>query len=144
VNGFNPIAMLNAATSSNPEANAREVAAEPVESGTAPQRRQTANEDISPPPAGYTVSDRPVLLNHEGKVFGEHELTRHEAAIAITLARDVAGLLDYPMDDVWWALCNVPVNMAGLLDTPQGWAMLAAYLAGDLGMGTVDYLPQVH
>jgi hypothetical protein len=77
-------------------------------------------------------------------VIGERKLSRHEAAAAIKLARDVAGLLDYPMDDVWWALCNVPVNMASLLDTPQGWSVLAAYLAGDLGMGTVDYLPSVH
>jgi hypothetical protein len=51
-------------------------------------------------------------------VIGERELSRHDAAAAITLARDVAGALNYPMDEVWWAFCNVPLNMAGLLDTP--------------------------
>ncbi len=61
-----------------------------------------------------------------------------------TLARDVASLLDYPMDDVWWALCNVPICMAGLLESPEGWGTLAAYLAIELGMGAVDYLPSVH
>jgi hypothetical protein len=47
------------------------------------------------------------------------------------------------MDGVWWALCNVPVNMAPLLVTPQGWKLLAAYLAKDIGKGTADYLPSV-
>jgi hypothetical protein len=77
-------------------------------------------------------------------VIGQRDLSRFDAAAAITLARDVASFLDYPMDDVWWALCNVPVNMGSLLDTPQGWAALASYLANDLGMRTVDYLPSVH
>ena len=48
------------------------------------------------------------------------------------------------MDDVWWALCNVPIGMRALLDTPQGWGELALYLSEDLGLGAVTYLPQVH
>jgi hypothetical protein len=77
-------------------------------------------------------------------MFGERDLCRHNAAAAVTLARNIARLLAYPMDDLWWALCNMPVNMAALPDTPQNWAVLAAYLASDLGMGAVDYLPSVH
>lgn len=77
-------------------------------------------------------------------VIGERDLSRHDVAAAITLARDVAGLLDYPMDDVWWALCNAPICMAGLLESPEGWGTLATYLGNDFGLGAVDYLPSVH
>jgi hypothetical protein len=77
-------------------------------------------------------------------VIGQRDRSRYGAAAAIMLARDVAGLLDYPMDDVWWALCNVPIDMRILLDTPQGWSELASYISKDLGLGTADYLPSVH
>lgn len=77
-------------------------------------------------------------------VIGERQLSRHDAAAAVTLAREVAGLLGYPVDDVWWALCNVPIAMAKLLDSPEGWSALAGYLACDLGMPDPEYRPRIH
>jgi hypothetical protein len=82
--------------------------------------------------------------NERATVIGDRALSRHDAAAAVTLARDVASLVDHPMDDVWWALCNVSVDMRILLDTAQGWSELPAYLSDDMGLGSADYLPSVH
>lgn len=65
-------------------------------------------------------------------------------AAAVTLAYQVADLINQPIDMVWWSLCNVPVNMLGLLDSPQGWTALAGYIACDLGEPALDYVPMVH
>lgn len=109
----------------------------------------------SPPPVrltasgfgpGCTLMAKLAQTDEEQRpvVIGEYKLTRSDLAAAVTLAREVAGVLSYPMDDVWWALCNVPADMAELLESPSGWRALTFYLADDLGMGTVDYLPSVH
>lgn len=63
---------------------------------------------------------------------------------ALRLAHDLADVLDAPLNDVWWSLCNVPANMAGLLDSPQGWSALAGVVAFDLGAPATSYAPLVH
>ena len=63
---------------------------------------------------------------------------------AMTLAEDVAGLLGVSAEAAWDALCSVPENMLGLLDSPQGWSALASFIACDLRMAAPDYRPRVH
>jgi len=63
---------------------------------------------------------------------------------AMTLAEDVAGLLGVPAEVAWDALCTLPENMLGLLDSPQGWTALASFIACDLRMDAPDYRPRVH
>ncbi|MBV1691877.1 hypothetical protein KRR38_30485 [Novosphingobium sp. G106] len=66
-------------------------------------------------------------------VIGEGQMSRDDSAAAVALVREVAGLLDHPLDDVWWSLCNCPAWMSGLLDSPEGWGALANYMSSDLG-----------
>lgn len=51
---------------------------------------------------------------------------------AQVLAADVAGELGEDRESVWDSLTLIPDNMLSLLDHPQGWSALAAYLADDL------------
>lgn len=76
-------------------------------------------------------------------VIGEGKMSRHDSAAAVALAREVAGLLNHPLDDVWWTLCNVPAAMAELLDSPEGWGALAGFVACDLGMSDPEYRPRM-
>jgi hypothetical protein len=63
---------------------------------------------------------------------------------AMTLAEDVAGLLGVPSKAAWDALCILPENMLGLLDSLQGWTALASFIACDLRMDAPEYRPRVH
>lgn len=65
-------------------------------------------------------------------------------ASAVALAAELADLLGEPLNMTWWSLCNVPVNMTHLLDSPQGWSALAGYVACDLGAPDPEYRPRVH
>lgn len=60
------------------------------------------------------------------------------------LAAEVAGALGADASEVFDALTCVPENMLALLDSPQGWAVLAQYIAGGLGLDSRDYAPTVH
>lgn len=60
------------------------------------------------------------------------------------LAADVAGELGEDLERVWDRLTLIPDNMLSLLDHPQGWSALAAYLADDLRRAPTGYAPTVH
>lgn len=70
------------------------------------------------------------------------ELARFVSAQA--LAADVAGELGEDQGKVWDSLTLIPDNMLSLLDHPQGWSALAAYLADDLRRAPTGYAPTVH
>lgn len=42
------------------------------------------------------------------------------------------------------ALTYIPENMLSLLDCPEGWSVLAEFVAADLGLSPVGYRPTVH
>ncbi|MBX7461778.1 hypothetical protein [Qipengyuania huizhouensis] len=63
---------------------------------------------------------------------------------AQVLAADVAGELGEDQGKVWDSLTLIPDNMLSLLDHPQGWSALAAYLADDLRRAPTGYAPTVH
>lgn len=63
---------------------------------------------------------------------------------ALELCRELAFGLDAAPDDVWHALCNVPPSLTCLLDSPEGWGVLANHVALHLGYGPIRYRPQVH
>lgn len=62
----------------------------------------------------------------------------------LTLSQDVAGQLDAPVDEVFHCLCNAPVNLHGMLAEPEGWVVLANYVARSFGAAPWQYRPQVH
>lgn len=70
------------------------------------------------------------------------EFARYEAGRR--LANEIAGASDLGRAEVWDALCSVPDNMLALLESPQGWSALAAYVAEDLGWALNSYAPTVH
>lgn len=67
-----------------------------------------------------------------------------QTAAALALAKDTAKLLGLEVEETWCSLCNLPLNMVGLLDSPHGWSVLSAYIADDLGLSAPVYWPQVH
>jgi len=60
------------------------------------------------------------------------------------LASEVAGAMGEEVSEVFEALTYVPSNMLALLESPQGWAVLAQYLASGFGGEVADYSPTVH
>lgn len=64
--------------------------------------------------------------------------------VACQLIEDAAGHLGVASHDVWACLCSVPENLLSLLDTPQGWTMLAGFAAAELGVDAPDFMPAVH
>ena len=60
------------------------------------------------------------------------------------LADDLAPVLGVLPDDVFNALTYVPDNMLGLLCSPEGWGMLAEFVAGRLNIVSPSYNPAIH
>lgn len=63
---------------------------------------------------------------------------------ALGLARDLADLLDAPLDEVWFSLYNSAAECPPLLHSPEGWAILASLVGRDLGFSLPAYSVQVH
>ena len=63
---------------------------------------------------------------------------------AQVLAADIAGELGEDQATVWNSLTLIPDNMLSLLDHPQGWSAMAAYLADELRRAPTGYSPTVH
>lgn len=60
------------------------------------------------------------------------------------IADELAPLLGVTPEDVFSALTYVPDNMLGLLCTPEGWAMLAEFVAGRLNIASPSYKPTIN
>jgi hypothetical protein len=63
---------------------------------------------------------------------------------ACALMEELSFRFGVSVDLVWRVLCMVPDNMLSLLDSPQGWTTLSAFVAGELGICPPDYAPAVH
>ena len=63
---------------------------------------------------------------------------------ALSLAKSMAEHLGVPLDVVWHSLCNVPPNLIGLLDTPEGWGVLSSHICATLGHEPARLVPAVH
>ena len=70
------------------------------------------------------------------------EVARFVSADA--LARDVAGMLGLDFCDIWGSVIRIPDNVLTLLDSPQGWTALGAFVAEDFGCELPGYAPTVH
>ena len=66
-------------------------------------------------------------------------------AAALEFTRQATCILDRPYSEVWEALTYVPDNMLVMLESPDGWAFLAGYLASAMGAELrADYCPTMH
>lgn len=63
---------------------------------------------------------------------------------ALNLSRDLADLLDAPLDEVWFALYNAAVECPALLHSPEGWTVLARGVGKSLGFSLPAYSVRVH
>lgn len=63
---------------------------------------------------------------------------------AQALCRQLACAASADVDDIFDALRFVPLNLLVLLESPQGWTVLASYLAADLDLPPSSYKPTVH
>lgn len=70
------------------------------------------------------------------------ERARYHAALE--LADQIAPLFAVTQADVFDALCSIPDNMLSLLETPEGWAALAGYIAADFHMPLISYQPTIN
>lgn len=94
-----------------------------------------------------------MMLQPDAPIFTTSTAMQSPAARLVELARfvsaqvlaaDVAGELGEDRESVWDSLTLIPDNMLSLLDHPQGWSALAAYLADDLRRAPTGYAPTVH
>lgn len=69
---------------------------------------------------------------------------RAQLASARELSRQYAPLLGVSPAEVFDELTQVPDNMLALLNSPEGWAALASYIAIDLGDSQPFFAPTVH
>ena len=65
-------------------------------------------------------------------------------AAAQTLSRDLAARLGITARSAFDVLCVMPDNILDLLASPEGWTVLADFIAGSLGLQRRDYAPTVH
>ncbi|GAA5049784.1 hypothetical protein GCM10023208_08240 [Erythrobacter westpacificensis] len=63
---------------------------------------------------------------------------------AQVLARDLAERLGVLEGDVFNALCTIPDSMLPLLRSPDGWAVLASFIAADFGTALNSFAPSIH
>lgn len=63
---------------------------------------------------------------------------------AYQLSREVAPLLSMDEEAFFHELTHVPDNMLSLLDSPEGWETLAAWVASNLGAAAPGYQPRRH
>jgi hypothetical protein len=63
---------------------------------------------------------------------------------ALELSRQLAPRIRSTPAGVFDVLCHMPDAMLTLLATPQGWALLADYVARDLGAASLTFRPTVH
>lgn len=74
----------------------------------------------------------------------EHKRRLGEAYSAKTLALQIAQASPLDYSEVLTELLYIPKNMRGLLESPEGWATLAQFVAADLGVPPISYSPQIH
>ena len=67
-----------------------------------------------------------------------------QSVAATVLAGEVAALTGVAPAEAHHCLLTVPDNMLMLLDSPQGWTVLAGFIAGDLGVAAPNYKPKIH
>jgi hypothetical protein len=67
-----------------------------------------------------------------------------QAVSAQALADDIGPRLGRLADEAYSSLLKISDNVLPLLHTPQGWAVLAEYVANDLGATSADYFPTIH
>lgn len=60
------------------------------------------------------------------------------------LADQLAPLFSVEAGEVFDALCRVPEEMLSLLETPEGWAVLAGHIAPRFHLPVVTYHPTIH
>lgn len=63
---------------------------------------------------------------------------------AFALIPDLAVALGVPAMQVEDALSTVPENKLCLLDSPQGWTVLAGFVAAEIGVRDTGYMPRLH
>lgn len=67
-----------------------------------------------------------------------------QVACAYELANQIADAAGLCPEQTFDALTFIPDNMLSLLNSPEGWAALAQFVAADLGVQGLNYRPQVH
>ena len=63
---------------------------------------------------------------------------------AIELARQIAEITGAHCGMAFSRIAGIDPNLLGLLGSPQGWTVIAAFVASDLGVIAPDLLPTVH
>lgn len=60
------------------------------------------------------------------------------------LAGRIADLTGLGAEQVWDAMCHLPDNMLSLLESPQGWTVVASYIASGERVPDPFLKPTVH
>jgi hypothetical protein len=78
----------------------------------------------------------------------EAVIERHQRAglrlAALEVSRRASERLDIGVDEAWNRLCDLPDNLLGLLDFPEGWTALVAIIAQEAGLPSPHFVPSVH
>jgi hypothetical protein len=106
-------------------------------SGSPPDRTEVTEPTLGDILSAALTAVQPALSEQELA-----ERARYHAALE--LADQIAPLLAVTQAEVFDALCSIPDNMLSLLETPEGWAALAGYIAADFHMPLISYQPTIN
>ncbi|MEM1051140.1 MAG: hypothetical protein AAGI28_03510 [Pseudomonadota bacterium] len=84
------------------------------------------------------------MIAKEAAAAVERDRRVAEAYSAKNLALQIAQASPLDYSEVLNELLHIPKNMRPLLESPEGWATLAQFVAADLGVPPISYSPQVH
>lgn len=93
---------------------------------------------------GLSLGDALGAALHQQAEYEARNYAFARQVAAIELASGVAQALGADWGDVWDEMTHVPDNMLALLESPQGWSVLASYVAESIGRALHSYSPTVH
>ena len=75
---------------------------------------------------------------------GARESSSAEFISARQLSAELSPRIGADFEQIFDALTFIPENMLSLLETPDGWAMLGQFVAGELDCSAPSYFPTSH
>lgn len=90
------------------------------------------------------LSEHAAQVHADACAYARHLDLWAQSISAQTLANEIGPRLHVLADEAFLCLLKIPDNLLSMLNSPDGWSTLAAFIAADIGVTPVDYSPTVH
>ncbi|MBO81420.1 MAG: hypothetical protein CL801_08380 [Citromicrobium sp.] len=81
-------------------------------------------------------------------IEAERSLAEREASFKViaawSLAQSLSNVFAASPCEIYESLTHIPDNLLVLLESPEGWRALASYVALDLGLHDLRFMPTIH